>query len=653
MSFPVIDGSKYGFKTVAAIVPTIRVGNPIANVDNIISLLNEEKFKNVDFIVFPELCITGYTAADLFFQDTLLQCATNELKRLCDTLNKDNRLIAVGLPVKHNGRLFNVAAVLNHGKVIGLVPKSFIPNYQEFYEKRWFVSGAHIRNSKISLWGYEIPFGVDLLFRHNGEICGVELCEDLWVPSPPSCDISQAGATLIMNLSATDENYGKHKYLISLLKAQSSRCRCVYAYASCGAGESSTDLVFSGNGIIAYNGEIAAQSKRFSRNDCFAVATVDFEKLQNDRKKFSSFYENVGNNDYTIIDSATPLGIENEVTKTDISRIEVDPLPFVPSNEDVMSEKCEEIINIQSWGLEQRMLATGCKQLVIGISGGLDSTLALLIACRAFAKLGFESKNIVAITMPGKATSSRTFKNALEMMKLLGVTSKIIEINPAVDRHFKDIDHDPSLRDAVYENSQARERTQILMDMANKVGGMVLGTGDLSELALGWCTYNGDHMSMYNVNAGVPKTLVKYLVGYFADTTSDGSLRKVLIDIIDTPISPELIPSDTGDDIEQKTEELVGPYELHDFFLFHVLRNGFSPEKIYILATIAFRGKYDNTIIKKWLLTFYRRFFNQQFKRSCMPDGPKIGSVCLSPRGDWRMPSDADSKIWIQSIENV
>lgn len=639
---------KYNIYGVASVSPNVEIGNPGRNIENILFELRRKELRETRFIVFPELCITGYTCADLFFQQSLIDQSLEALQLLCQKLIKDPRLIAVGLPLIYEGRLFNCAAIILGGTILGFVPKINIPNYQEFYEKRWFTSGEDIKGKKIVLKNLEIPFGSDLIFNHCGVKVGVEICEDLWVPTPPSSKLCESGAEIILNLSATDDNIGKYQYIKSLVASQSGRGRCVYAYASAGNGESSTDLVFSGINLIAYDGAILSQSERFSRENSYAIAAVDIEKLRNDRRKYSSFYNKSLSSSYNIIHSPN---IQFERTMN--LEVRFQPHPFIPENKANKKEHCKEIIEIQSWGLAQRLSATHCKTLTIGISGGLDSTLALLISYYTFDRLGFDLKGIYGITMPSHATSNRTYHNALRLMELLKVNSIEIPIKDAVAQHFKDMDHNPVIHDVVYENSQARERTQILMDLANKYNGMVLGTGDLSELALGWCTYNGDQISMYNVNAGIPKTLVKYLVDWFAETSDQEELKNVLKDIINTPISPELIPSEGKEEIDQKTEEMIGPYELHDFFLFHVLRNGFSPSKIFYMATIAFHDKYEKSIIKKWLINFYHRFFTQQFKRSCMPDGPKVGSVCLSPRGDWRMPSDASAKIWIKEAENI
>ena len=647
-----ISPETFGYFGIASVTPEVWIGNPEKNVEAILSALSDPALREVRFIVFPELSITGYTCGDLFFQSNLIEGASKALGRLCEKTEGDSRLIAVGLPALRNNSLFNCAAVISGGELLGLVPKTHIPNYQEFYEKRWFEPGYGHRNETIAIAGKEVPFGTDLIFETAGVKAGIEICEDLWVPVPPSSALCRAGAEVILNLSATDDNVGKYPYIEGLVASQSGRCRCAYAYASAGKGESSTDLVFSGIDLVAYDGTITAKSERFARETPkYAIASVDIEKLRQDRRKYSTFHdEAAGGETPTTRIITTGSKTSRETLKPEVA---VDPYPFIPASGKERESSCREIVEIQSWGLSRRLEATGCKNLVVGISGGLDSTLALLIAHHTFSRLGLDTKGIKGITMPSLATSERTRGNAWQLMRRLGVTAQEIPIGEAVAQHFEAIGHDPEVFDAVYENSQARERTQILMDLANKHGGMVLGTGDMSELALGWCTYNGDQMSMYNVNAGVPKTLVKYLVEWFAMQTGDQDLRDTLLDIIDTPISPELIPGDEDGEIAQKTEDLVGPYELHDFFLYHFLRNGFSPAKIMYLASLAFGAKYERSEIKKWLVNFFRRFFSQQFKRSCMPDGPKIGSVCLSPRGDWRMPSDASSRLWLEEAENL
>lgn len=657
-----------GYIRVAACTPQVHVGDVNANVENICEMAAKAAEDGAKIVLFPELSVTGYTCADLFHQQSILDAAENGLSYIAGKSRAWDAAVVVGFPMQARGRLYNCAAVISKGEVIGIVPKSYLPNYNEFYEQRWFSEGRNVVNEihNISESKYcvndAIPFGTDLLFEIGDVKFGIEICEDLWVPTPPSNALTQAGADIILNLSATDELLGKHRYLRSLISQQSARCRCAYVYASAAMGESSTDLSISGNAIIAEDGSILAEAERFSLKPQVVMTDVDVARLRRDRLHFNTYFSNdVDPKDFRYIDTCVEsdtynrLKSENNSRQSDTLMREVERHPFVPTSTEHLRENCEEIISIQSWGLEQRLRATGCKCLIVGISGGLDSTLALLIAVRAFSRLDLDLKGIVGITMPGEATSDRTYNNAWNLMKRLGITALEIPIGAAVAQHFKDIDQDPNKYDATYENSQARERTQILMDMANKMGGMVLGTGDLSELALGWCTYNGDHMSMYAVNASVPKTLVKYLVEYIASTEKDAEVARILFDIADTPISPELVPAakDADEEIAQRTEDLVGPYELHDFFLYHTLRLGETPRKIFRLAKIAFDGVYSPEVIKKWMLNFYRRFFSQQFKRSCLPDGPKVGSVCLSPRGDWRMPSDASSKLWISEVENL
>ncbi len=662
-----------GYIRVAAAVPAVALADPITNADRIIDMIKQAESKGVSLIVFPELCVTGYTCADLFNQSLLLEQSKIALGKIVEFTANKTCAVVVGAPLMIEGSLYNCAVVIRNGGVDGVVPKTYLPNYNEFYEGRWFTPGAMLKTRTIGLSSiiklefrddYTVPAGTNLIFEVDDVSYAIEICEDLWVPSPPSSHLAMQGAEIILNLSATDENIGKHAYLLDLIRQQSARCRCGYVYASAGVGESSTDLVFSGNGIIAEDGSILASSPRFSRQATLTTADIDVEKLRNDRRKFATFAQG---NAYAGVERACvranyapsydpfPGELIPELISlgADFPDRPVSRHPFVDSDPGRRDENCGEIISIQTWGLEQRLEATGCKKLVIGISGGLDSTLALLVAARAFDRLGLDRKGIIGITMPGYGTTTRTHTNATDFMELMGVTSMEIPISKAVDQHFIDIGQSKEVHDATYENGQARERTQILMDMANKTGGMVLGTGDLSELALGWCTYNGDHMSMYAVNASIPKTLVRHLVEWFA-AHADEATARVLRDIIDTPISPELIPADSGEDtIAQKTEDLVGPYELHDFFLYHTLRNNFAPKKIYTLAKKAFAGVYDNETLKKWLRNFYRRFFSQQFKRSCMPDGPKVGSVCLSPRGDWRMPSDAKAALWLRETESL
>ncbi len=655
----------FGFIRVAAGVPNVKVADVEYNIQQIAGLIKESVRKGVEILVLPELCVTGYTCGDLFEQSLLMRRAEKGIGRLVEVLKEadsNDMKVIVGAPVMYRGRRFNCAVVIDAQGVVGIVPKIHLPNYGEFYEKRWFESGCDLIASDIDYYNNTV-IGKNLLFDHKGVIFGIEICEDLWVPVPPSSGLTKAGADLIFNLSASDELIGKHDYLLRLIAQQSARCRCGYVYASAGWGESSTDLVFAGNAIIAEDGGIIETEKRFFTEPTLVVKDIDVEKLNNDRAKFSTFFEGSNDSDRYVrvkslnvnskhIEDTDKLNTEKSpVFNPELLNVKIDSHPFVPHDEKKLSEHCTEIINIQSRGLMQRLNVIGCRNAVIGISGGLDSTLALLVTVRAFDLLGLDRKGIHGITMPGMATTSRTHSNAVGLMEELGVTSLEIPIGKAVAQHFNDIGQDPQLFDVTYENSQARERTQILMDYSNKVNGIVIGTGDMSELALGWCTYNGDHMSMYGVNASVPKTLVKHLVKWFSSEFGERA-KEILLDIVDTPISPELVPS--GEDkIGQKTEDLVGPYELHDFFMYHLLRNSFAPRKIFMLARKAFESQYEEATILKWLKNFYRRFFAQQFKRSCMPDGPKVGSVNLSPRGDWRMPSDASGHLWLAETDSI
>ncbi len=676
---------KFGFIRVAAGVPNVRVADVDFNVDEIGQLVKKCIKDKVDILVLPELCITGYTCGDLFEQPLLEKKARRGIERLIELLDREDTngmKVIVGAPVMCGGRRYNCAVVIDANGVLGIVPKIHIPNYGEFYEKRWFESGQDLEAHAFT-YITSTEIGNNLLFRHGDVTFGVEICEDLWVPIPPSSGMCKAGAQIIFNLSASDELIGKHDYLKKLISQQSARCRCGYVYASAGWGESTTDLVFAGNAIIAEDGSLVEPERRFFTEPTLMIKDIDVEKLSADRARFSTFFDGVGKErKYLTVrsnqlhDIFTDRMAENAhledveypefnsdgsrryaderkriVPDPELKNVRIDPHPFVPHDEHKLREHCEEIINIQARGLMQRLNAINCKNAVIGISGGLDSTLALLVTVKAFDLLGLDRKGIYGITMPGMATTSRTHSNAVGLMEQLGVTSLEIPIGKAVAQHFSDIGQDPNLYDITYENSQARERTQILMDYSNKVNGIVIGTGDMSELALGWCTYNGDHMSMYGVNASVPKTLVRHLVKWFASEFGDRT-RKILLDIVDTPISPELVPS--GEDkIGQVTEDFVGPYELHDFFMYHLLRNSFAPRKIFMLARKAFNGVYDAETILKWLRKFYWRFFSQQFKRSCMPDGPKVGSVNLSPRGDWRMPSDASAQVWIKEVDTI
>ncbi|MDE6649385.1 MAG: NAD(+) synthase [Muribaculaceae bacterium] len=653
--------NKYGYLRVAAAYPKVELADPGVNSVRISEMIMSLSKKGARLIVFPELCLTGYTCGDLFNQPTLLNAAMRQLGFLQQVTKESHVTAVVGLPVRYRGRLYNCAAVIQYGEILGIVPKCYLPNYDEFYEKRWFSSGLKLNLPEgkeyniIDIDSHAIPFGINLLFRIENAKFGVEICEDMWVPNPPSTTMSVAGADIIANLSATNEVIDKHAFLISLIKERSSRCKCGYVYASAGAGESSGDLVFSGNAIIAEDGEILRKSERFRRVEGYCIADIDVEKLRNTRQRQSSF----GQNDIVLPTFGSEDFATTQAEPADLMR-DINPYPFLSSEKVRFDEQCEEIITMQAWGLEQRLISTNCKCLVIGVSGGLDSTLALLVAVKAFDNLDIDRKGIIGVTMPGFGTSDRTHSNAVDLMKQMGITHIEINISDAVKQHFKDIEHDINRHDATYENAQARERTQILMDLANKYGGMVLGTGDLSELALGWCTYNGDHMSMYSVNASVPKTLIRPLVRRVAQDYGDRT-KQILEDIVSTPISPELVPTDNEGNIAQKTEDLVGPYDLHDFFIYYFVKEGFSPAKIYSLACKAFaegpyadgRPTFSKETIKKWLLVFLRRFFNQQFKRSCMPDGPKVGPVSFSPRGDWRMPSDAVSRLWLAEAEAI
>lgn len=643
-----------GFIRVASCVPEVRPADVAFNISSIKELATQASIQGAEIVLFPELSVTAYTCADLFYQTALLDAAEKALENLAGFSRNLTATLVVGAPLRAEGKLYNCAVVIAGGHIIGVVPKTHLPNYNEFYEKRWFSEGSDIPAFK-KIGEDQVEISTHLIFKIAGANVGIEICEDLWVPVPPSCGLAMAGADVILNLSATDEQAGKHGYLLDLIRQQSARCRCAYVYSSAGVGESSTDLIFSGNSIIAENGQILAESDRFSMHPLIEVRDIDIQLLRSDRQKFSTFFDSRSDAGiYQTIDvpcDEKAAAHNSDVTK-DIRR-HISAHPFTDGNPAQFRYRCDEISSMQAWGLAARLKAIGCRKAVIGISGGLDSTLALLVAAKAFDMLGLPKTGIIAITMPGFGTTGRTHSNALRLMELLGVTILEIPIGDAVNLHFRDIGQDPGKHDATYENSQARERTQILMDMANKEGGIVVGTGDLSELALGWCTYNGDQISMYGVNAGVPKTLVRYLVeGYILSSDSE-DFRKVLTDICETPISPELLPAAADDSIRQRTEDLVGPYELHDFFIYSMLRNQFAPTKIFRLACAAFEGKFEPAVIKKWLVTFYRRFFSQQFKRSCMPDGMKVGSVCLSPRGDWRMPSDASANLWIKEAEQI
>jgi len=639
----------YGFVKVAAAVPPVKVADCQYNAEQIEKMINEADEKGVQIIAFPELCITGYTCADLFAQQLLLEKAEMGLVQVMNNTRQLDIICIVGMPVITNTILINAAVVFQGGKILGVVPKTYLPNYKEFYEQRWFTSARDVIDKTVRLCGQLVPVSSNLLFDTPDCCFGVEICEDLWSVIPPSSKLALKGAEILINLSADNEGIAKHNYVRSLISQQSARCIAAYIFSSCGFGESTTDVVFAGNGLIYENGALLAESKRFSLEEQMVISEIDVERLRTERRINTTFSANSG--DYK---DAEAIHVTTELTNSrplSLSR-KIDPLPFVPTGR-TLNERCEEIFEIQVSGLAKRIVHTHSKTAVLGISGGLDSTLALLVCVKTFDKLGLSRKGILGITMPGFGTTDRTYNNAINLMKELGVSIREIDIKAACIQHFKDIDHDINVHDVTYENSQARERTQILMDVANQTGGMVIGTGDLSELALGWATYNGDHMSMYGVNVSIPKTLVKHLVDWVSQNEVEEDAAIILTDIVATPISPELIPADEDGNILQKTEDLVGPYELHDFFLYYTMRFGFRPAKIYYLANIAFAGSYDKETIKKWLHTFFRRFFNQQFKRSCLPDGPKVGSISISPRGDWRMPSDASSALWLKEIEEL
>ena len=634
---------KNGYIKTAAATPYITVADCNANGNEIIRLIHEMEKEHVKVMTFPELCITGYTCQDLFLQRRLLDSAWETLLKITKETADVDALVFVGVPFRNHGKLYNVAAVLNRGEIIGLVPKTYLPNYGEFYEQRHFASGLGCLEY-VDIEG-RVPFGTDILFICEEEpelVAAAEICEDLWVTLPPSVLHAQAGANLIVNLSASNEMVGKDSYRRDLVSGQSARLVCGYVYANAGEGESTQDLVFGGQNMIAENGVILAEGKRFHNG--IVYSEIDVQRLNDERRRLTT-YQPADDSDH--IKVCFHLNVE----ETKLTR-KYSQYPFVPSRKEERDMRCDEILNIQAMGLKKRMDHIHCHKATVGLSGGLDSTLALLVIARAFDLSGADRKDIHCITMPCFGTTDRTYQNACKLSQCLGATLSEINIKEAVNVHFRDIAHDPSVHDVTYENSQARERTQILMDSANQDGSILVGTGDLSELALGWATYNGDHMSMYGVNASVPKTLVRHLVRYYADTCKDEKLTEVLLDILDTPVSPELLPPKDGK-IAQKTEDLVGPYELHDFYLYHMLRAGFEPEKIYRLACETFEGMYDKETIFKWLKTFYWRFFAQQFKRSCLPDGPKVGSVAVSPRGDLRMPSDASAGVWLEQLENM
>lgn len=642
-------------------VPDISVGDTDYNTEKIIEKMNEAAAENADVVVFPELCLTGYTCGDLFFQRELLESAKKSLARIvCETRRYDFTL-AVGAPLEIGGQLFNCAVIVTNGVINGIVPKTFLPNYNEFYEKRWFSSAAELKTDKINYSeiddlcddDYEISVGGNLIFTLKNFVkFGVELCEDLWTPLPPSTFLALNGAEMILNLSASNETIAKRNYRRNLVCQQSARCICAYVYTSAGECESTQDLIFSGHSLVAENGNLAAENDKTIDSDYLIVSDIDMGKIKADRLKLKSFGESAS----LYADRIEPkyISVKSKTDKIygDGSYAFISRRPFVPAGEKDRKERCMSIFEMQAAGLKKRLKITGGKA-VIGVSGGLDSTLALLVTAYAMQSLGRPLSDVIAVTLPCFGTTDRTYNNALALMEKLGVDSREVNIREACTLHCRDIGHDINKLDVTFENVQARERTQILMDIACKEGGFVVGTGDLSELALGWCTYNADHMSMYGVNCGIPKTLIKWMIGSIAENEIFVGCSEILADIIDTPISPELLPPDENGNITQETESLVGPYILHDFFLYYVLRYGFSPKKIYSLAVNAFEGEYDGATILKWLRSFYKRFFSQQFKRSCLPDGVKIGSVCLSPRGDWRMPSDASAALWLKELEQL
>lgn len=635
---------KQGFVKVAAVTPKIKVADPQYNAEQIKGRLAEAYEKGAKVIVFPELCLTGYTCCDLFLQELLLEEALRQLMGLAAFTRGHDALVFVGLPFEKEGKLYNVAAALQDGMILGMIPKMHIPIYAEFYEGRYFSAGEEDVTT-VLIGDEEIPFGCNLLFETDavkGLSVACEICEDFWVPNPPATSHALAGATLIVNLSASNETVGKDVYREMLVKSSSARLLAGYVYASAGEGESTQDLVFGGHNIIAENGVVLSSAKRFSCESIYA--DIDIHRLRAERRRMSTFGQKA-DKEYTVVGFA----LEQEETKLERT---FNCMPFVPSDKTEREKRCEEILSIQSFGLKKRFEHTGLQKAVIGVSGGLDSTLALLVTVRAFDMLGLSRENIVAVTMPCFGTTDRTYENACSMARTLGAELREVNIKKAVTVHFEDIGQDLDIHDVTYENGQARERTQVLMDIANKENGLVIGTGDMSELALGFATYNGDHMSMYGVNAGVPKTLVRHLVRFYADTCEERELKDILLDVLDTPVSPELLPPVDGV-IAQRTEDLVGPYELHDFFLYYMLRCGFEPAKVYRVAKLSFKGQYEAEVILKWMKIFYRRFFNQQFKRSCLPDGPKVGSVAVSPRGDLRMPSDASAALWLRQAEEL
>lgn len=638
----------YGFIKVASAVPSVKVADCKYNVEQIEQQIILAEGQGVEIIVFPELSLTGYTCQDLFRQNLLLETTESAMLMLLDFTRQLNIISIVGLPIAVGDLLLNCAAIIQKGQILGIVAKEYLPNYNEFYEKRWFASVQDLRTTELRFAGNQInlSFTPQIFVTCDGVRFGVEICEDVWAPTPPSNHLALAGADIIFNLSASDELIGKHDYLCKLLAQQSARTITGYVYSSAGFGESTQDVVYGGNALIFENGHLLQSGPRFAMTPQMQVAQIDVERLRTERRGNTTY---VNAQRRMIGEDVIFKNAHSILPKDFVLERPVDAHPFIPSP-DMMEKSCEEILSIQVMGLAKRLVHTSCQKVVIGISGGLDSTLALLVCAMTFDKLGLDRSGIIGVTMPGFGTTDRTYTNAIKLMQSLHITIREISIAKSVTQHFEDIGHDISVHDTTYENSQARERTQILMDVSNQEGGLVIGTGDLSELALGWCTYNGDHMSMYAVNASIPKTLIACLVKFVAGTM-DADTSATLHDVVDTPISPELVPADEDGNIQQKTEDLVGPYELHDFFLYYFMRHGFRPMKIFLLAQKAFEGQYDDDVIKHWLKTFFRRFFSQQFKRSCLPDGPKVGSISLSPRGDWRMPSDASSELWLRECE--
>ena len=640
------------FIRIACAVPAVRVGDTAKNAEDICAYIEKADGERADIVLFPELALTGYTCQDLFFQDTLWTGVQQGIRKIADcTKDHPNVTAAVGLPVRTGMRLYNCAAVISRGKIHALVPKTYIPNYNEFYEKRWFSSGAEVTEDMVELDSEPVPILPRAIFRlGGGTLLGVEICEDMWTPLPPSTFLALNGAEVILNLSASNETIGKRAYRRGLVQHQSAALNCVYAYCSAGSTESTQDLIFSGQSLIGEDGRLLAETEEPIASDYMLVCDCDLGRIRADRMKNKGFKDAARQNQGSpavLIDTHAPE------LRSDGADYPLSKLPFVPTGKENRVRRCMEIFHMQVAGLKQRLSILGSAKAVVGISGGLDSTLALLVSVEAMRQLGRPASDVCGVTMPCFGTSDRTYNNSWELMRTLGISCKEINIKDAVNLHFSDIGHDPSIHNGTYENSQARERTQILMDYASVVGGIVVGTGDLSELALGWCTYNGDHMSMYGVNASIPKTLIRWMIDAISEMPAFAPSRAVLQDILDTPISPELLPPDAEGKIAQHTEDLVGPYALHDFFLYYVLRFGFRPTKIYTLACRAFAGDFEPEVIKKWLKTFYRRFFTQQFKRSCLPDGVKVGSVTLSPRGDWRMPSDASARLWLDEVESL